>query len=398
MQFLHLYPLPPPFRALSGDRVAPMSQGVLQSASQASSLNIRKKLFPPNGPVVASCSGPDLGITDVPKLPATGYPGQGHPGKIAGCDNWSFKRDFAYGLAVSLYERNVLAPEGLSGDPIADVYAILAYRNSAILAVADGSSWGYKPRLAAKCAVRAVMDTLSSNLKDITEVNEVFGEMNTALCNAQRLILKNEGTMTTLSVAVVVQLKGASQWGLCTMSVGDSPIFVYRPSQNYLMQVSHEPVRGAKVLTDCGGCLGPCKGDNPDLSNLNFSFTYISPGDIVFAATDGIADNFRTGCMKPSCKGDDDNVVENLRERLEEMHGQLGAIADYHFTAQDLVACLARHAQLLTHNLRGIREEMLRIGLTRKCLAEVNPELYRKLCLAPGKRDHASVVAYEVPL
>lgn len=342
--------------------------------------------------MVASCSGPDCGITDVPKVPPTGYPGE-----VAGCDNWSLKRDFAYGLAVSLYERNVLDGRGLSGDPIADVYAIVAYPNSAILAVADGSSWGYKPRLAAKCAVRAVMDTLNNNLKDLTDVNDVFLAMNAALWDAQRLILKNEGTMTTLSVAVVVQLTGSSQWGLCTMAVGDSPIFVYTPSQNHLIQVSHEPVSGAKVLTDCGGCLGPCKGDCPDLSNLNFSFTYISPGDIVFAATDGIADNFRTGCLEPSRKGADDNIVENLRERLKEFHRHLGAITDYHFTAQDLVACLARHAQLLTHNMRGVREEMLISGLSRKCLAEANPELYQRLCLAPGKLDHASLVAYEVP-
>ena len=383
------------FSSLGSDRVSPIAPRVSapQSAPQAACLNIKKKLVPPSGPVVASCSGPDLGITDVPNVPATGYPGE-----IAGCDNWNLRQDFAYGLAVSLYERNVLDGGGLSGDPIADVYAILAHRNSAILAVADGASWGFKPRLAAKCAVRAVMDTLNSSLKDITQVNDVFHAMNTALWNAQRLILKNGGTMTTLSVAVVVQLKGSLQWGLCTMSLGDSPIFVYQPSQHRLVQVSHEPVNSVKVLTDCGGCLGPCKGDYPDLSNLNFAFTCVSPGDIVFAATDGIADNFRTGCMWPSRKGEGDNIVENLQDRLEEVYRQLGAVAGYHFTAQDLVACLARHAQMLTHDMRGIREEMQRIGLSRKSLAEVNPELHRRLCSAPGKLDHASVVAYEVPL
>ena len=349
-------------------------------------------MVPPSGPVVASCSGPDLGITDVPRLPAVGY-----PGKVAGCDNWNMRPDFAYGLAVSLYERNVLEGHGLSGDPIADVYAILAHPNSAILAVADGSSWGIKPRLAAKCAVRAVMETISSKLTGITQVKDVFLAMDTALWDAQKLILKNEGTMTTLSVAVIVQLAGSQQWGLCTMSLGDSPIFVYQPSQHRLLQVSHEPNDIVKVLTDCGGCLGPCKGDYPDLSNLNFTFMPISPGDIVFAATDGIADNFRTGCMEPSRRGEGDNIVENLRERLEDMHRELGAVSDYHFTAQDLVACLARHAQLLTHDMRGVREEMMKKGLTRKCLAELSPELYQRLSSAPGKLDHASVVAYEVP-
>eukprot|EP00731_Ephydatia_muelleri_P037783 Em0562g6a len=67
------------------------------------------------------------------------------------------------GISLSLYDRKD-GTVGRHGDPIADVYAVVVRQNNTILAVADGCSWGHKPRLAARCAVRGSMEYLTQKL------------------------------------------------------------------------------------------------------------------------------------------------------------------------------------------------------------------------------------------
>lgn len=50
------------------------------------------------------------------------------------------------------------------GEPIADCFAICAQENNAILIIADGVNWGYKPRLAARSAVHGAMGCLNQQL------------------------------------------------------------------------------------------------------------------------------------------------------------------------------------------------------------------------------------------
>lgn len=56
--------------------------------------------------------------------------------------NWNTSDEQrAFGLSTSLYERHPIT--GMSaGLPIADVFAIIARENNAILALADGVNWG----------------------------------------------------------------------------------------------------------------------------------------------------------------------------------------------------------------------------------------------------------------
>jgi hypothetical protein len=51
-----------------------------------------------------------------------------------------------------------------SGEPVADCFGICAQENNAILMIADGVNWGYKPRLAARCAVHGAMAYLNQQL------------------------------------------------------------------------------------------------------------------------------------------------------------------------------------------------------------------------------------------
>lgn len=58
-------------------------------------------------------------------------------------DEWNKKSDYIYGISDSLYDRNQVT-RLKNGDPIADCFGIIARRDSAILAVADGVNWGKK--------------------------------------------------------------------------------------------------------------------------------------------------------------------------------------------------------------------------------------------------------------
>lgn len=62
-------------------------------------------------------------------------------GERSGSVNWKLENDHAYGLSVSLYEKNSVTDERI-GDPIADCYGLMVRGQSAVMAMADGVNWG----------------------------------------------------------------------------------------------------------------------------------------------------------------------------------------------------------------------------------------------------------------
>lgn len=56
---------------------------------------------------------------------------------IPGISNWKQNSEDAFGIAVSLYETNLLTKEH-TGSPIADCFAIVSRSNAVVLALADG--------------------------------------------------------------------------------------------------------------------------------------------------------------------------------------------------------------------------------------------------------------------
>lgn len=63
------------------------------------------------------------------------------PGRIAGVSNWKLENDHAYGLSVSLYEKNFITNDQV-GNPVADCYGLVVRGNAAAMALADGVNWG----------------------------------------------------------------------------------------------------------------------------------------------------------------------------------------------------------------------------------------------------------------
>lgn len=63
------------------------------------------------------------------------------PDEYAGISNWKMENENAYGLSVSLYEKNFITQES-TGNPIADCYGLVMRGNSVAMALADGVNWG----------------------------------------------------------------------------------------------------------------------------------------------------------------------------------------------------------------------------------------------------------------
>lgn len=63
------------------------------------------------------------------------------PDEYAGISNWKRENDDAYGISLSLYEKNYITQES-TGNPIADCYGLVKRGNSVAMALADGVNWG----------------------------------------------------------------------------------------------------------------------------------------------------------------------------------------------------------------------------------------------------------------
>ena len=252
------------------------------------------RIVQPSKKFYAAATGPDDGAKNI-ILELSSKPECKKTKKAKDCDpfgEWIKGHSRAYGIGTSLYDCNPIT-KLFSGDPVADVFAVIAGENSCILALADGVNWGENSRLAARCAVAGCLHHLSQHLYTATTTREIMCMLFEAFENAQKCIINKNATMTTLCVAVVCQLKEMDRWGLCVVNVGDSLAFVHRKSKG-VQEVtigSHYDTQ-ERDMRDPGGSLGPVDGYNPDLRNLTFSFTFLDAGDIVFLTSDGVSDNF----------------------------------------------------------------------------------------------------------
>ncbi len=83
--------------------------------------------------------------------------------EIAGVLNWKNPHNRAFGSSTTLYELNPLTKIN-AGEPIADCFAVVARKNSAILVLADGVNWGQKACTAARAAVHGCVDYLNKSV------------------------------------------------------------------------------------------------------------------------------------------------------------------------------------------------------------------------------------------
>ena len=354
------------------------------------------RIKPLSSPVQARYTGPDAGLS--------GMHGADNAERkeCKQCElDWDSALPCAYGMALSLYDASSTSSRTKhNGDPVADVFGVVAYCNGSILSVADGVNWGEKSRLSARCAVHESLRYLEDTMERAQTTQEVVAYILRSFDAAQKMIIKKEATMTTLCTACVCQVEDG-RWGLCVVIVGDSLMFVYSPSTGRVREVtgaSH--ASDGRDLREAGGALGPSDGYNPDLGNLTCSFTFLDPGDIVFGTTDGVSDNFDPVVTMQRGHGNERSGASAMPQvdRSEGVQARMAKILNDEMPsgrvdcAKDLVIALLGHTVNQTEG-------------KRRCLeaandARDNPGLERdfvqKSHSMPGKLDHAAVVAVEV--
>ncbi|VDD89610.1 unnamed protein product [Enterobius vermicularis] len=378
--------------------------------------------------------------------------------------NWNnFDEERCFGISKSLYEKNPMT--GINaGNPIADVFGIIVRDNNVIMALADGVNWGEGSRLAARCAIRGAMDHLNSHLfaEECKATTEVFHILLGAFSSAHTLIIQEGGFLTTLCVAVAIQLRQSDTWALCVCNVGDSLCFVYSPVSGVreVTVASHDIFR-MRDMRDAGGALGPVDGANPQLNNLTCSMTFVEPGDVIFITSDGVSDNFdpvvgkfcvikseerenkeNDGSVKPDPSSSifetNDQDSELMKARMcnaclpcvnAEQRHELMLLRMTDIVSNGILPPSARNKDSPTHRLPlggvGVSSSQLcnnliqfaeQLSMAKRRTLE-DPELYRredglskrdqrnhrkmvrhKLRDMPGKLDHATVVAFKVGL
>lgn len=212
--------------------------------------------------------------------------------------DWEGNDDDVYGLSVSLYEKNIISNEH-TGSPIADCFAIVSREDCSVMVLADGVNWGKNARIAAQAAIFGCIEYLNTAIFGVgtaTTTREVFVSLLRSFWEAHACILETEGSLTTLTCAVVLPLASEhkGQYVVCACNVGDSLGYVYSKSYGVreFTQGSHD-IQMARDMRDALGALGGAiEGNKPELSNLTLSLTIVEPEDIIFLTSDGISDNF----------------------------------------------------------------------------------------------------------
>ena len=352
----------------------------------------------------------------------------------AGIVHWQMPQSHADGISISLYEHKASSTQHY-GDPIADVFAIVARPNSSIIAVADGCGWGIKPRLAARCAVHGCVDHLNAKLFDPSNeaqitTQDIFRAMFRSLHAAQKCIIDRGGTTTTLCLAVVVELmeaRGINKWGLCVVSVGDSLCYVWRNDSHEVFEVTMPMEEGKeRNVRDAGGCLGADLGDHPDLTNLHCCFAPVADEDVIFLCSDGVSDNFDPVTLREAVSDSNLESPQNLLDSKQLSSQDSGSVVPSMNPSQRHNVAMMSIARLLnekwmekqtlsasnvkevvtTHVIETTEEKrtfLEQVGilndstvLTQAEKRDQERRIGHAIKRMPGKLDHATIAAFKV--
>ena len=253
---------------------------------------------------------------------------------------------------------------------------------------------------------------------------EAFNLLLHSLDFAHDRIIEHQGGLTTLCVALVCPIKDSKQFVICVVNVGDSLGFVWskRHGVREITTGSHD-IEMERDIRDAGGALGPVNGTDPELHNLTCSMTFVDPGDIVYLTTDGISDNFDPVVTKlamprrrlsepaiPNTEVENDETKDGKPEmapherhryavkEMEKIIHEFELFTETSISAQELCGSMLQHVLALTDPKRKVLEnpELYGKKLRSKERKRRDSEIVAKMSIAPGKLDHATIVAYEV--
>ncbi|CAG5117525.1 unnamed protein product, partial [Candidula unifasciata] len=365
------------------------------------------QLSPLDDEIVASYTGPDAGLAFAEGHSENNY----YANYVAGVRDWNLREQQAYGICISLYEQHPISGKISGMRTNRRQLCLMCQRNNTILMVADGVNWGEKSRLAARCALYGSMKYLNYKIFERKHkpenTQDVVRLLRKALDEAHRAIMAKEGGLTTLCLCMVCPVDNSDQHAVCCVNVGDSFGFIYSNNQGIReVTVGSHDVGSERDIRDAGGALGPVDGTNPELHNLTCSVTFCHQGDIVFLTTDGISDNFDPVVTKIALPMRPNDSNFNTREKhvyalkeMERVVHEYELVTEEVCSAQSFCSALLQHVLTITDQKRKIVENpaiYAKRKMTKKDRQTRDSEIVEKMSKAPGKLDHASIVAVEV--
>eukprot|EP00005_Dracoamoeba_jomungandri_P003346 CAMPEP_0174255294 /NCGR_PEP_ID=MMETSP0439-20130205/4642_1 /TAXON_ID=0 /ORGANISM="Stereomyxa ramosa, Strain Chinc5" /LENGTH=393 /DNA_ID=CAMNT_0015337417 /DNA_START=172 /DNA_END=1353 /DNA_ORIENTATION=- len=184
------------------------------------------------------------------------------------------------------------------GDPIADQTWIGVYPNCVLATVADGCSWGTRPRDAARACTIAFKEFFEENVSKITDLQHAAHLLLQCFYTCDRKIMEGkeeawEAGTTTLIGGIAMRVKSEdSNWGFLCCSVGDCKAYHYSAKMKRVVDITGGNRKEVTNTRDPGGRLGPyLEGGLPDLRNLLLYYVSVEPGDMIFLCSDGVHDN-----------------------------------------------------------------------------------------------------------
>eukprot|EP01116_Phalansterium_solitarium_P012268 TRINITY_DN2840_c0_g1_i5.p1 TRINITY_DN2840_c0_g1~~TRINITY_DN2840_c0_g1_i5.p1 ORF type:complete len:427 (+),score=72.58 TRINITY_DN2840_c0_g1_i5:493-1773(+) len=221
-------------------------------------------------------------------------------------DPQDFFAQFIWARAVSTYP--FLPTKGArDGDPVVDGYLVRLLEDDAgVAVVTDGCNWGPGPLEASNIAKRAFADYMMTHLHEIQEVRDAGHYLLDAISYCHHKICEGHPTdiwsagTTTLCGGVLLKLKppkeislSSPQWAFVSVSIGDCKAFHYSMASGNMIDLTAGNRKHCRDATDCGGRLGPyLREGEPDLRNVQVSYSVCQEDDLILIVTDGVHDNF----------------------------------------------------------------------------------------------------------
>eukprot|EP01119_Soliformovum_irregulare_P001308 TRINITY_DN11037_c1_g1_i1.p1 TRINITY_DN11037_c1_g1~~TRINITY_DN11037_c1_g1_i1.p1 ORF type:complete len:642 (+),score=207.30 TRINITY_DN11037_c1_g1_i1:1974-3899(+) len=206
----------------------------------------------------------------------------------------------ACGYSISLYPVNPIDKKR-QGEPVADRYNLMHFRDMTIAALADGCGWGGEARDAAAKAAGLFIDFMKRVRPDISNTRQAVKFMLRAYGAAHQAIVEGTTPETLFSVGTTTMLGGMvlplsksqaqGRWAFVCVNIGDCKAYHYSASRKEVYDITGNR---ASVVDprDPGGRLGPQLSDgSADLRNLSVYQTICDDNDILLILSDGIHDN-----------------------------------------------------------------------------------------------------------
>lgn len=278
--------------------------------------------------------------------------------------------------------------------------------------LADGCSFGNKPRVAAQRAVAGVVaylhQSLSHSLYTLKTAQELACILVRSLANAHDNILKEKRDAAesgTTTINICFEFKDANQQKhLMTVGVGDSKAFLVLLDENYrVVDVANRQHLNHNI-TDPGGRLGPYNGNDghaeahhPDLRNLSISCCPLPENSIVFNMSDGGHDNFDPEVLQIPPYTIDNTIEKSklwttLKKENLERYESLKSTYQAECLGNLVRKAIEAGKQTVDEICQEITSYCHQVTENKRKPMEDDPNLNEPY--EPGKLDHCSIVAF----